>query len=194
LTLIESTKTFDTSGSGLPATELWIARVLFFLFRLKTSDSSALSHFIAEHEKILTTFDNIPSTNQTTRVLIGRIQGIENSSRNWSAALTLEHLAIVNTGILRVIQSLENRAPIPEVRIADVKPKHNDSAKALEEFTASVRQYTDFINNTNLAKVQSRHRHPWFGMLSAHGWHCLAAVHHTIHKNQLRLIAARLKE
>lgn len=194
MTLIESTEDLHTAGTGLPATELWIARVLFLLFRVKTSDSKALSYFIAEYEKIQSTFESIPNAKQTSRILIGRIQGIEESSRNWSAALTLEHLAIVNTAILHVLESLKNEIPLPEIRTAAVKPKHNDAVKALDEFTISVRQYTDFINNTNLSKIKLRHRHPWFGILNAHGWHCLAAVHHTIHKNQLRLIAARLKE
>jgi hypothetical protein len=36
------------------------------------------------------------------------------------------------------------------------------------------------------------HAHPWFGPLNAHGWHCLAAIHHTLHRRQLTAILRAL--
>jgi hypothetical protein len=42
-------------------------------------------------------------------------------------------------------------------------------------------------------RTRATHVHPWFGPLDAQGWHCLAAMHHTIHRRQVeRIIKAQL--
>jgi hypothetical protein len=37
-------------------------------------------------------------------------------------------------------------------------------------------------------RTRCRHTHPWFGPLDAHGWLCLAGMHHVIHRRQLERI------
>ena len=34
--------------------------------------------------------------------------------------------------------------------------------------------------------------HPWYGKLTAHGWHCLAAFHQRAHRHQMEKIIAGL--
>jgi hypothetical protein len=39
-----------------------------------------------------------------------------------------------------------------------------------------------------------RHPHPWFGPMTAHDWHCLAAIHHRVHRRQLERIVGKLTD
>jgi len=34
-------------------------------------------------------------------------------------------------------------------------------------------------------------RHPWFGEMNAHQWHCLAAMHQSVHRKQMQRILAQ---
>ena len=59
------------------------------------------------------------------RVLIEHILGIEDDTRDWSVALVIEHLFIVNTGIIQVIKTLsEEKSFDTQISIEAVKPEN----------------------------------------------------------------------
>lgn len=126
-------------------------------------------------------------------VLIERIQGIEDSSRFWSPGMVLEHLIIVGSQMMRGIVQLSRGIELtgtPDV--AAVKPKQAYGAGAVGVFQSFLSQYADTMNR----EVADRNStttltHPWFGPMNAHQWHCLAAIHQTIHRKQMQKILAK---
>lgn len=59
-------------------------------------------------------------------VLIPRLPGLEDSSRNWSVAMTIEHLHIVGQGVSGVLRCISmGQKPPAVVGTAEVKP-HGD--------------------------------------------------------------------
>lgn len=126
-------------------------------------------------------------------VLIPKITGLEDSSRYWSAAMTLQHLLIVGKGIQSMVTMLAKGVPVNHiVKIEDVKPDPNVT------FDEMLQQYQQFLASYPEAIVAiqdhfaqaEKHHHPWFGAMSAHRWHCLNAVHHQVHLKQIQLIKA----
>ena len=133
--------------------------------------------------------ENLDPALAQKQVLIKRIQGIEDSSRNWSVLMTLHHLVIVNTGIIATIEQLAAERPLNrKVSTAAVKPSPGQTMAMLGKFRENVQQYRERIDRLPGLDSKTRHLHPWFGQLNAHGWHCLAAVHHTIHRKQIEAI------
>jgi hypothetical protein len=152
--------------------------------------------FQDEGGKVLAIWDALPAERLADRVLIRRFPGIEDSSRYWSPAMTVEHLNIVGFGIRRLIQAMrQGLVPDKPSRVEDVKPKG-------EQAPAAVR--ADFVRL--LAEEKSshgveppiprgegvRHAHPWFGPLDAFQWHCLLGIHQGIHRKQLEFIRAKI--
>ncbi len=182
-----------TPGAGLPPAELYLIKPLFGTFCLLHSKRGVLNHFTREADLLIGLASSIDIKNAKHRVLIKRVPGIEDSSRYWSVFMVLEHLSIVNNGIIRIIKALtEEQIFTEKVRIEDVKPHESADAEQMSAFNYSVTSYVDLISSVSSLRSKSRHPHPWFGSLNAHGWHCLAAVHQTVHRHQLNRILAVL--
>jgi hypothetical protein len=64
------------------------------------SQAEASELFQRETEKILELVQTTPIKQAGTPVLIKRVTGIEDSSRNWSLYMVLDHLRIVDNGLL----------------------------------------------------------------------------------------------
>jgi hypothetical protein len=176
-------------GAGVPARELIWVRPAFVLMRLCTPDTSALARFRREADKMTSWVASIPAEEAARQVLIKRVVGIEDSSRYWSAFMVLEHLRIVNEIVVRIIETLAAGRPFAvEIRTADVKPSASVKPEVLSHFTAGVNAYVNRVPPALRKRSTMRHAHPWFGPLTAHGWHCLAAIHHTLHRRQLSTI------
>ena len=113
-------------GAGLPWWMLLAARhVVFPLAVRRMKDwAGATRPFREVGDRILAIWDALPAERLGERVLINRIGGLEDSSRYWSAAMTVEHLNIVGFGVRRGIAGLR-RGEVPDrVRgTAEVKPK-----------------------------------------------------------------------
>jgi hypothetical protein len=75
--------------------------------------------------------------------------------------------------------------------VAAVKPSGSYGAGAVGVFQSFLAQYADTMNR-EVADRRSRTtlRHPWFGEMNAHQWHCLAALHQAIHRKQMQKILA----
>lgn len=180
-------------GAGLPGVELFFARLGFRALGLFVSRRGASRWFREEADRILALARSLAPADASRQVLIPRLAGLEDSSRYWSVYMTLEHLVMVDTGILGVIESLvAGRAVNQVVSTAAVKPSPSADASTIDRFEAVARDYLvrvdalpDLRSNLTLA-------HPWFGPLTAAKWHRLAAMHHGIHRKQIERIVRLL--
>jgi hypothetical protein len=176
-------------GAGLPAFELAYLRLAFRFACIVTSQNAAMRQFKREGEKIVALARSVSAAQGTVRVLINRIAGIEDGSRYWSVYMVLEHLRIVDEGIIRIIDELTNDRPFArEVRIQDAKPSIDSGPGAVDRFVTSVAAYEATVNRLGKLGRRARHPHPWFGPMTAHDWHCLAGIHHGLHCRQIERI------
>jgi uncharacterized damage-inducible protein DinB len=180
-------------GAGLPAAELAVARMLFFFLPRAMSREAAADRFHVEAERVLKMVQRLDPGQAQRPVLIRRVMGIEDSSRNWSALMTLDHLVIVNPMIASIIEHLVAEKSFgPKLSTAAVKPSPKQTPDTIEKFRQATADYLERIQRLSSLQSQARHAHPWFGPLNAHQWHCLAAIHQTIHRRQLEAIMRRL--
>ena len=108
----------------------------------------------------------------------------------WAAsrdeAMVVEHLVIVDANMFRIMSDLvAGRLHPEEARIQDFKPAPSAGRDALVAFAQLVEQFAASVPRWPRLHTACRHVHPWFGALDAHGWLCLAGLHHGIHRRQL---------
>ena len=176
-------------GAGLPAFELGWLRLYFRCVCTMTSHDAAMRKFALEAERILSLARTVSAAQGTAPVLIGRITGIEDSSRYWSVFMVLDHLRIVNDGMAQIIAALSHdRHFTQEVRIQDVKPYRASGPETIDRYMKSVTNYTATIARLGRLSDRVRHAHPWFGPMTAHDWHCLAGIHHWVHRRQIERV------
>jgi hypothetical protein len=179
-------------GAGLPAIELFIGRILFGLRRWTATRDSVNAHFQKEHEAIRALVKGCDAESAARRVLIDRARGLEDSSRNWSVWMTLDHLRIVNREITRIIQDLtQGRIPEGAASTATVKPSPDVTSSVVADYEQSCDALMAAVAAAPDLNTTLRFPHPWFGPLNAAGWHTLASGHMGIHHEQLaRIIKA----
>ena len=178
-------------GAGLPALEHLVARVLFRLRRATGDRASFTARFRLEREKIGSLVRSCDADCAARRVLIRRPPGLEDSSRDWSVWMTLDHLRIVHHELVRIIGELTNgRVPPGEASTAAVKPSPDvdrSVAAAYEDSCDALLATAAAASDLNTAL---RFAHPWFGPLNAAGWYALAGGHMSIHRVQIERIKA----
>jgi hypothetical protein len=181
-------------GAGLPPVELFVARALFAVTRWTGNRQKFSAHFDRERQQIRTLVGACDAERGSQRVLIRRIPGLEDSSRNWSVWMTLDHLRIVHESIARVIISLTaGTIPPGAASTTAVKPSPAAGPAALAEFEASCDALAAVVAASPDLNTRVRYAHPWFGPLTAAGWHALSATHLQIHRTQLERIFKTLK-
>jgi hypothetical protein len=176
-------------GAGLPFPENLIARCLLGAKRLSGNSGEFTAHFIRERETIHGLIENLDENTLSRRVLIRRPRGLEDSSRNWSALMTLDHLRIVHHAFIGVIGTLA-REEVPEgvASTAAVKPDPAVGMDVIGEYEASCDALLETLADVKNFRTRARHTHPWFGPMDAHGWHALAGGHMSIHRVQIERI------
>jgi hypothetical protein len=180
-------------GAGLPAGELFLSRIGFRALGLVVSRRTASRWFRAEADRILALARALDPADAARRVLIPRVRGLEDSSRYWSVYMTLEHLVIVDTGILGVMETLAAGQQVNRVvSTAAVKPSPTADGSTIERFEGVARDFLVRIEALPDWGSKVTHEHPWFGALSVSKWHRLAALHHGIHRKQIERIVRRL--
>lgn len=183
----------ESPGAGLPAFELAWLRILFRCACRLISLTTGLKWFKFEARKIRALVGKVSATQATVPVLIDRVVGIEDNSRYWSAFMVLDHLRIVDEGITQIVETLtDDRLFGQEVRIQDVKPSLQSGPEAIEQFLKTVDGYESTVARLGTLGRRLCHPHPWFGPMTAHDWHCLAAIHHWVHRRQLERIIGKL--
>lgn len=186
----------QSPGAGLPFMESLAARYVLMpvMSRLISWDES-VRRFQSNGERILALIQPLDSQRMEIQVLIPRLTGIEDSSRFWSAAMTMEHLIITGTAMVQILVELSHgRVPPFEVDIAKVKPQAalsgSEAPRAFREFLG--RAVGRIEGEVGDRASTARLRHPWFGPITAHQWNWLMAVHQGIHRRQIEEILDRL--
>ncbi len=180
-------------GAGLPRLEAWISRNIMFPLSCRLlSWERAAALFQSEGERLLRLITPLSQEILQRRVLIRRVTGIEDSSRNWSPAMVLEHLIITGRAMEQVIVELSHgRIPPGEVDIAAVKPSGQRGKEIITDYRALLAGFAQKIaEETGDRASAARFVHPWFGGITAHQWHVLAAMHQRIHRRQMERILA----
>ena len=180
-------------GAGLPKPELFFARLIFGWFRRSRSRAEVTAMFDEEREQILRLVGSCVAGQGTRRTLIKRLPGLEDSSRDWSVFMTLEHLRIVNEAVRESIRSLaDGKVPGRAASTAAVKPPVVDST-AVAAFTEGCDRFSGTIAAIPDLRTAARYPHPWFGPLDAAGWHAMAAFHLRLHRKQVEAILQAVK-
>ena len=184
-------------GAGLPWYERGALNFAFKAAAYSYSDRAALKIFRRESNELLRIAYDDESYDVFQTLLIPRVIGIEDSSRNWSVAMVLDHLCLTNAEMMTAVKSLSKGiVPKGEVDIALYKPDRDVGIDVFERFEAVNREYIETIESLLAASGKLRRRpmfpHPWFGWLSPHQWHVLAALHQRIHRRQVQKIVAML--
>ena len=182
-------------GAGLPFHEQAVAKMIARLIWPFETQTKAMERFKREADMILELVGSIPSEQAGIPVLIKRFIGIEDSSRHWSIFMVLDHLRIVDECIAQIIKAINNDHPYgKEIRIQDVKPNINANSASVGAFANTVASFGKTIHQLGTLNRNLSHPHPWFGLLNAHGWLCLAGFHHRIHRRQIERIKTLLNE
>jgi hypothetical protein len=187
----------DKPGAGIPFYQKLFLNLYVKPFISAKSDWDADTRtFTLINSKLLDAVEKLDEAQLSKRVLVPPQRGLEDSSRYWSAAMALEHLLIVGTGVKKIIISLsQGVVPDGKADTATVKPSGTPTAKDI------LAQYRDFAAKTPAEvdgavkdrKSKATFAHPWFGAFTAHQWHWLLAVHTGLHLKQVRAIIAGLK-
>lgn len=178
-------------GAGLPALELFIARRLFALKRRAGNREAFNSKFQQERQTIRALVDSCEASLRAKRVLIPRLRGLEDSSRNWSVWMTLDHLRITNMAFAHVITTLtQGRVPEGRASTVAVKPDAGVTSEIESAYERSCDGVLEAAAGAADLKTSQCYAHPWFGPLDAAGWHALAATHMGIHRAQIARIIA----
>lgn len=149
--------------------------------------------FRDEAERAIAIARSLSEAQGRERVRIDRFIGIEDSSREWSVYMTLEHLVIVNTAIAAILPQLySGRVVGTEVKIEEVKPVPEAGPEQLDDLAALVERYTDIVDKLGNLRAGAKLQHPWFGALSAAQWHALATIHNSTHRRQVERIKQAL--
>jgi hypothetical protein len=153
------------------------------------------ARFCEERENLRRIIHGVDDARASRRVRIARPRGLEESSCEWSAWMTFDHLRIVHEGLAGIIRSLSAAEdPGIVVRIEDVKPPPGATREAFVAFEHSCDALLAVAEAAWAAGAASRggrrHPHPWFGPIDAGTWFCLAATHLGLHREQIRRILA----
>ncbi len=187
--------TLQSPGAGLPAIELAFLQTMFRCACVLISLNAGLRWFKFEATKIVALARSVAAEQGALPVLINRVVGIEDSSRYWSVFMVLDHLRIVDEGMTQIVHTLtDDRLFAQEVRIQDVKPSPQSGSDTIDRFLKAVSGYESTVTRLGTLGRRMRHPHPWFGPMTAHDWHCLAAIHHWVHRRQLERILGKLRD
>jgi hypothetical protein len=189
-------QSLDKPGAGIPLiARIMLRTVVKNLVIRSRSWVECEKQILSTHRKILRELENINLELLTTRALVPSQRGLEDSSRYWSIAMTLQHLIIVGAGLQTFIIELGQK--IKPQQVADtalVKPE--DQVYKLQ----IIDEYKNFTENliqnleTNTGKKLSQldtsltHKHPWFGSMNAKDWFWLIGTHMGLHLQQIREI------
>ena len=182
-------------GAGLPFIELWIVRLWFFRNAHRFDRAVCEKGFAAERARIIELAHSVGPQKGRKQILIKRLRGIEDSSRFWSVFMTIEHLCIVNRGIIGIIQTLAaGGQPGKAVSTAAVKPSPSADVAIIDQFEILCSDFEKQISTIKDLNTSLKWPHPWFGPLNAAEWHFMAGMHMRLHRHQIEKIIENLQD
>lgn len=181
------------AGAGLPKVEqLFIKWGLVPVVRILFTWRIALFMIQQEVKKIQKLVASIDESKLQQRVEIQRAFAIEDHSRDYSVNMTLEHLRITGSAIIKVIETLsQERAFEKPITIQAVKPKENGHDEHIK-FFEFMKQYGDFIHQHKKNSSKMTKKHPWFVNFNNSDWACFMFMHTFIHRRQIEAISKEL--
>ena len=75
-----------------------------------------------------------------------------------------------------------------------MKPSPDSGPDTVERFMKAVTTYEFVVTKLGILGRKLRHVHPWFGPMTAHDWHCLAAIHSWVHRRQIERVVKKLTQ
>jgi hypothetical protein len=182
-------------GGGLPKLEqLSLKYILVPLGKRVFSWDSALNMFNSEVKRIEQMVKEIEEEKWQERIMIDRVFGIEDHSRDYSINMVIEHLNIVGYGIMGVIHTLSKEERVEkEIKIENVKPQGSVEDE-LNRFLAFSRVYNSFIEKLPKRKSNMTKLHPWFVELNNVDWSIFMAIHTFVHRRQIEAIIKGIKK
>ncbi len=176
-------------GAGIPAVDRFVFGWVLRARRALTSRERAAQEFAQERARIATLTAPLTAARATTRVLVPPQRGLEDSSRFWSAWMTLDHLRIVHTELAQGIPLLaRGTVPPRAASTAAVKPTAQLDARVVAAYEDSCDALLRAFAAVPDLRRTARYAHPWFGPLDAAGWQVLSAAHLRIHRVQIEHI------
>jgi len=183
-------------GAGIPLAHRLFMRHWFLPRYVRQRNWATRQRIFRKHgEAILALCRTQPPERLGRRALVAPMMGLEDSSRHWSVAMTVEHLLIVGELQARLIRELSfGRVPADVASTAAVKPKGVLPLEASLPRLAALLDEVDTLVASGLGDHGTRTRfpHPWFGPLTAEGWHAIAALHQGLHRRQCEAIVGVL--
>jgi hypothetical protein len=177
-------------GAGIPVVERFFGNIIirYLTLRSRVDVECLREAYLLTVNRSLSLAEQF--ANPTMQILVPRLRGLEDSSRFYSPAMVIEHVALVDSGIAETVRILASgQVPSYQVSTADVKP-HPEMMwqKAVEMLATASQSFmvslnSDFTSTATLA-------HPWFGGLTAWQWAQLTVIHHKIHQRQLETMLA----
>ena len=129
-------------------------------------------------------------------ITVPRMPGVDEDMRNWSFFMILEHNAIVNRSITKIVEDLARGVePTGEGKIDpkhDVMPSVSPGIEQIPVFQSSVEDYLQRVSVLGPLRGTLTKRHPVFGMFDAHQWHCMLGFHLMIHRKQAEYVVNKV--
>lgn len=187
----EIIKELGVSGGGISSFRVFLAKHLLFpLLNRFISWEKAWDIFDKEGQKIIELSKNINKEKLFERVLVPKLFGLEDNSRYYSVAMTLEHLYIVGNALQVRIPILSRGEKLKKyVKIEDVKPYKDIDENIIHNFNKFLITYREKLEkNTIDININNTSMHPWFGEFNPKQWSILAMVHQIVHRRQIEAI------
>jgi len=180
-------------GSGLPNLERRIIKYLLVpMVRTFITWDLALWMLRREIGIIVKRVTALDEAERTRQVIIDRTFAIEDDSRRYSVNMVLEHLSIIGTAAVPLVEALSNEKPFPrELSIVGVKPHENRNGQ-LDTFLKVNEAYAAFIKTLPKKHSRTTKPHPWFFDFNNFDWHVFLYLHTFIHRRQIESIIAEL--
>jgi hypothetical protein len=186
----------DKAGEGIFTVKVFFAKHLLFpLLNSVLSWDKAWDMYEVEGQKIIALCEHLNEESLFERVLVPKLFGLEDNSRYYSVAMTLEHLLMVGMALqVRILLLSRGKKVQNHVKIEDVKPYKKIDSQVLENFKDFLTNYREKLNkNIENIHIDNTSQHPWFGAFNPKQWSILALVHQIVHRREIEAIVKGLK-
>lgn len=190
-------KELGASGAGLSPIKVFLAKYIMFpILNQLISWDKAWDIFDKEGKKIIKLSSDLEKDKLFERVLIPKLFGLEDNSRYYSIAMTIEHLLIVGTALQTRIPILSRGKKLNKyVKIEDVKPYKEINENIVNNFERFLATYREKLEkNIEDININNTSMHPWFGEFNPKQWSILAMVHQIVHRRQIEAILKGLQK
>lgn len=180
-------------GAGLPPLQWAVANYILLPIQFATCNKEkAQGIFQKETDLILNKAASYDQKLLAVRQLVPPMRGLEDSSRYWSIAMTMEHLNITLIAQTKLLKDLcTGGTDLSPVFTKDLKPSVDlDVGATIAKFRSVTASYLSVAGSCDIdAYPRVKFQHPWFGPLNAKEWLVMIAIHQTIHRRQIDEIA-----